>query len=154
MKFAVTDLHWLLRCKAGCNFHTTVKPFTGNALHQYKEMECMWEEKCVMRSFLACTVWLALLGCLSRGDKVSYVGAQRKEQMWNSYRPIPGTDWFSRYMCTLKMRTEMVLEKLISSSLNQLTWLVAREYFIIQCRRESYKSCKEQEILWNFSWKT
>jgi hypothetical protein len=45
-----------------------------------------------MTSFIICTVWLALLECLNRGDKVSYVGAQRKEQMWNSYRPIPGTD--------------------------------------------------------------
>jgi uncharacterized membrane protein len=38
------------------------------------------------------------------------------------------------------MRTEIVLEMLVSSPLNQLTQLVAREYFIIQCRHESYKS--------------
>jgi hypothetical protein len=34
----------------------------------------------------------------------------------------------------------MVLEKLFFSPLNQLTRPVAREYFIIQCRRENYKS--------------
>jgi hypothetical protein len=59
---------------------------------------------------------------------------------WNSGRPISDADWFSRYISTLKTRTDMVLEKLVFSPLNQLTRLVAREYFIIQCRRESYKS--------------
>jgi hypothetical protein len=34
----------------------------------------------------------------------------------------------------------MVLESLVFSLLNQLTWLVARKYFTIRCRRESYKS--------------
>jgi hypothetical protein len=34
----------------------------------------------------------------------------------------------------------MVLETSVFSPLNQLTRLVAREYFIVQCRRESYKS--------------
>jgi hypothetical protein len=34
----------------------------------------------------------------------------------------------------------MVLETLVFSSLNHLTRLVAGEYFIIHCRRESYKS--------------
>jgi hypothetical protein len=34
----------------------------------------------------------------------------------------------------------MALETLAFSSLNHLTWLVAREDFIMQCRRESYKS--------------
>jgi hypothetical protein len=36
-----------------------------------------------------------------------------------------------RYVSILKKRTEMVLETLVFSSLNQLTWLVAREYFIV-----------------------
>jgi hypothetical protein len=36
----------------------------------------------------------------------------------------------------------MVLETLDFSSLNHLTQLVAREGFITQCRRESYKSYK------------
>jgi hypothetical protein len=67
--------------------------------------------------------------------------------MWNSSRPISDTDWFSRYISTLKTRTEMVLETLVFLLLNQLTWLVSREYFIIQCRRESYKSYKEIEII-------
>jgi hypothetical protein len=59
---------------------------------------------------------------------------------WNSGKPIPGADCFSRYISTLKMRTEMVLETLVFSSLNHLTQLAAQEYFIIQCRHESYKS--------------
>jgi hypothetical protein len=49
---------------------------------------------------------------------------------WNMGRSISDTDWFSRYISTLKTRTEMVLETLVFSPLNQLTWLVAREYFI------------------------
>jgi hypothetical protein len=32
--------------------------------------------------------------------------------MWNSGRPISDTGWFSRYIITLKTRTEMVLEML------------------------------------------
>jgi hypothetical protein len=36
----------------------------------------------------------------------------------------------------------MVLEMLVFSLLSQLTWLIAREYFIIQWRCESYKSYK------------
>jgi hypothetical protein len=59
---------------------------------------------------------------------------------WNSGRPISDTDWFHRYISTLKMRTEMVLETLVFSPLNQLTRLVVQKYFIIQCRREGYKS--------------
>jgi hypothetical protein len=59
---------------------------------------------------------------------------------WNSGTPIPGADWFSRDISTLKTRTEMVLETLIFSSLKHFTRLVAQEYFIIQCRRESYNS--------------
>jgi hypothetical protein len=48
---------------------------------------------------------------------------------------------FKDHLCPLSLtRTEMVLETLVISSLNHLTWLVTREYFIIQCRRESYKS--------------
>jgi hypothetical protein len=34
----------------------------------------------------------------------------------------------------------MVLETLVSSPFNHLTWVVTREYFIIQCHRESYIS--------------
>jgi hypothetical protein len=34
----------------------------------------------------------------------------------------------------------MVLEMLVFSPFNQLTWLVARKFFIIQSRHESYKS--------------
>jgi hypothetical protein len=34
----------------------------------------------------------------------------------------------------------MILETLLFLSLNYLTCLVAQEYFIIQCRRESYNS--------------
>jgi hypothetical protein len=43
-------------------------------------------------------------------------------------------------MNTLKTRTEMVLETLVFSPLNQLARLIAWEYVIIQCRCESYKS--------------
>jgi hypothetical protein len=41
----------------------------------------------------------------------------------------------------------MVLETLFFSPLNQLTRLVAREYFNIQCLRESYKSCNDNVSL-------
>jgi hypothetical protein len=34
----------------------------------------------------------------------------------------------------------MVLETLVFSPFNQLTWLVAHKFFILQSRRESYKS--------------
>jgi hypothetical protein len=47
---------------------------------------------------------------------------------------------------TLKMTTKMVLETLAFLLLNQLTRLVAREYFSIQCRHESYKSYKFQYV--------
>jgi hypothetical protein len=40
----------------------------------------------------------------------------------------------------------MVLETLGFSPLKQLTRLVAREYFIIQCRRESYNSYIERKL--------
>jgi hypothetical protein len=43
---------------------------------------------------------------------------------WNSGRPLPGADCFSRHISDLKMRTEMVLETLAFSSLNHLTRLV------------------------------
>jgi hypothetical protein len=41
----------------------------------------------------------------------------------------------------------MVIETLVFSSLNQLTRLVAREYFVMQCRRESYKSYSNCNIV-------
>jgi hypothetical protein len=69
---------------------------------------------------------------------------------WNLGRPIPGPDWFSRYISILKTRTEMVLETLVFSLLNHLTQLVAWEYFIIQCRHESYKSYKIQSFSASF----
>jgi hypothetical protein len=53
---------------------------------------------------------------------------------------VSDTDCFSRYISNLKKMAEMVLETLVFSSLNHLTQLVAREYFIMKCRRESYKS--------------
>jgi hypothetical protein len=53
--------------------------------------------------------------------------------------PVSDTDCLSRYIGTLKTRTEMVLETLVSSPLKQLTPLVAQKYFIIQRHRESYK---------------
>jgi hypothetical protein len=58
----------------------------------------------------------------------------------NLRKPISDTDWFSRYISTLKTRTKMVLETLVFSPLNQLTQLAVCEYFIIQCHHESYKS--------------
>jgi hypothetical protein len=61
---------------------------------------------------------------------------------WNLGRYIYDTDWFSRHISTLKTRAEMVLEMLVFLPFNQLTWLVAREHFIIQSRHESYKSYK------------
>jgi hypothetical protein len=51
---------------------------------------------------------------------------------WNSGRPIPGADCFSRHISDLKTATEMVIETLAFSSLNHLTRLVAREDFIIK----------------------
>jgi hypothetical protein len=56
------------------------------------------------------------------------------------------TDWFSRYISTLTTRTEMVLETLVFSPLNQLTRLVAREFSIIQSRRESYKLYNSRSV--------
>jgi len=41
---------------------------------------------------------------------------------------------------TLRTRTEMLFETLISSLLNHLTWLIARENFIILSHWESNKS--------------
>jgi hypothetical protein len=59
--------------------------------------------------------------------------------MWNSSRPISDTDWFSRYISTLKTRTEMVLETLFFfSPLNHLTWLVAQKYFIIRNAHKAF----------------
>jgi hypothetical protein len=59
----------------------------------------------------------------------------------SSGRYICDTDWFSRHISTLRTRTVMVLETVFFSfPFNHLIWLVAQEYFIIQCRRESYRS--------------
>jgi hypothetical protein len=47
---------------------------------------------------------------------------------------------FQGLISTLNTRTEMVLETMAFSPLNQLPQLVAWEYFIIKYRRESCKS--------------
>jgi hypothetical protein len=70
--------------------------------------------------------------------------------LWNLGRPMSDEDWFSRYISTLKTRTEMVLEMLVFSLLNQLmrlvTWnillynvtvkpasLTSRHFYVIKC---------------------
>jgi hypothetical protein len=71
---------------------------------------------------------------------------------WYLGRPIPGADCFSRHINDLKTRKEMVLKMVAFSSLNHLTRLVAWKDFIIQCRRESYKSyniCIVQRVLFS-----
>jgi hypothetical protein len=40
----------------------------------------------------------------------------------------------------LKMKTQIVFETLVFSLFNHLRWLVVREYFIVHCGRESYRS--------------
>jgi hypothetical protein len=46
---------------------------------------------------------------------------------------------YNKIVSTLKTRTEMVLETLVFSSLNHLTRLVAREYFIIRFTEISWQ---------------
>jgi hypothetical protein len=50
------------------------------------------------------------------------------------------TDGNCSHISTLRTRTEIVLETLVSSPFNHLTRLVARENFIIFSRRESSRS--------------
>jgi hypothetical protein len=45
-------------------------------------------------------------------------------------RYIHDTDWIPGHFSSLRMRTEMVLETLVSSAFNHLTWLAAQESFI------------------------
>jgi hypothetical protein len=47
---------------------------------------------------------------------------------------------FEDHLCPLRTRTQMVLETLVFSLLNHLTWLISRENFIILSRWESNKS--------------
>jgi hypothetical protein len=75
-------------------------------------------------------------------QKVEWRKNQRFEDrgLRQVYIYIYGIDGNSNHFSTLRTRTEKVLETLVFSPFNHLTRLVAREDFIIHCRRESFRS--------------
>jgi hypothetical protein len=77
------------------------------------------------------------------GYRPCQVAKRRTTQRFQDHPSLPDLRLLMsvpRNICTLRTRTEIVIESLGFSLFNHLTQLITRECFIIQCHRESYRS--------------
>jgi hypothetical protein len=64
------------------------------------------------------------------------------QKFWSS------ASWLTESMSSLMTRTEMVLETLVYTPLNQLTQLLAREHFVESSRRDGFKLYDTSHIVY------